>query len=77
MNTLDRAKQIQIVATLVEGNSLRSVVRMTGVRRTTIPHLLVELGAVCSAYQDKVFRNLSLTRIQCDEIWSFVGCRSD
>lgn len=76
MNKLDRAKQIQIVAALVEGNSLRSVVRMTGVHRTTIQHLLVELGAACSAYQDKVFRNLRLTKIQCDEIWSFVGCKA-
>lgn len=43
MNKLDREKQIQIVSALVEGNSLRSVVRMTGVHRTTIQHLLVEL----------------------------------
>jgi hypothetical protein len=44
---------------------------MTGVHRTTIQKLLVELGAACSAYQDKVFRNLKCQRIQCDEIWSF------
>lgn len=34
--------------------------------------LLVEVGAVCSDYEDRVFRNLKLKRIQCDEIWSFV-----
>ena len=50
-------------------------VRMTGVHRTTIQKLLVELGAACSAYQDKTFRNLNCKRIQCDEIWSFVGCK--
>ena len=60
---------------LIEGNSLRSTVRMTGVHRTTIQKLLVELGAACSAYQDKTLRNLTLRRIQCDEIWSFVGCK--
>ncbi|MGD0017297.1 MAG: IS1 family transposase [Verrucomicrobiia bacterium] len=75
MNKLSIEKRIQAVAALVEGNSLRSVVRMTGVHRTTIQKLLVELGVACSAYQDKVFRNLKLRRIQCDEIWSFVGCK--
>ena len=60
---------------LVEGNSLRATTRMTGTHRGGIQKLLVELGAVCSAYQDKVFRNLEFTRIQCDEIWAFVGCK--
>jgi len=75
MNKLSKEERIRVVAALVEGNSLRSVVRMTGIHRTTIQKLLVELGAACSAYQDKVFRNLKLNRIQCDEIWSFVGCK--
>lgn len=45
---------------------------MTGVHRTTIQKLLLELGAACSAYQDKAFVNLKCKRVQCDEIWSFV-----
>jgi IS1 family transposase len=49
---------------------------MTGVHRTTIQNLLVELGAACSQYQDKVMRNLKLNRIQCDEIWQYVGCKA-
>jgi IS1 family transposase len=48
---------------------------MTGVHRTTIQKLLVELGAACSAYQDKTMRNLKCKRLQCDEIWAFVGCK--
>jgi len=48
---------------------------MTGASKNTIAKLLRELGAACSAYQDKVFRNLKLKRLQCDEIWSFVGCK--
>jgi IS1 family transposase len=75
MNTLSIEEKVRVVACLVEGNSLRATVRMTGVHRTTIQKLLVELGAVCSAYQDKVFRNLKLTRLQCDEIWAFIGCK--
>lgn len=72
MNKLSTEERMRVVAALVEGNSLRSVTRMTGVHRTTIMKLLADLGAACSAYQDKVFRNLPCKRIQCDEIWSFV-----
>ena len=72
MNKLSKEEQVRVVACLVEGNSLRATVRMTGIHRTTIQKLLVELGAARSAYQDKVFRNLNCKRVQCDEIWSFV-----
>src|SRR5690349_25110927 len=72
MNRLPKAKQVQVVAALVEGNSIRATVRMTGVAKNTVVKLLVDLGAACSAYQDAALRNLSCKRIQCDEIWSFV-----
>jgi len=75
MNKLSIEEKVRVVACLVEGNSLRATTRMTGTHRSAIQKLLVELGATCSAYQDKVFRNLKLTRIQCDEIWAFVGCK--
>jgi IS1 family transposase len=29
------------------------------------------VGKACSEYQNKVFRNLTCKRLQCDEIWSF------
>ncbi len=75
MNKLKTAERKQVVAALVEGNSLRAVTRMTGVHRTTVMKLLTDLGAACSDYQDKAFRNLKCQRIQCDEIWSFVGAK--
>lgn len=75
MNKLSTEEKVRVVACLVEGNSLRATVRMTGVHRTTVQKLLVELGAACSAYQDKALRSLKCKRLQCDEIWSFVGCK--
>ena len=75
MNELSTENRKRIVAALVEGSSMRAVSRMTGASRNTINKLLIDLGMACSAYQDKVFRNLPLKRIQCDEIWSFVGCK--
>jgi len=72
MNKLSIEEQKQVIAALVEGNSLRAVTRMTGVHRTTVIKLLCDLGRACSEYQDKAFRNLRLKRLRCDEIWSFV-----
>ena len=71
MNKLKREKQKQVVAALVEGNSIRATVRMTGVAKNTIVKLLADLGMACAEYQDRVFKNLPCKRIQCDEIWSF------
>lgn len=75
MNRLDPARQAQVVRALVEGNSIRSTVRMTGVAKNTIAKLLIELGAACSAYMDKVMRGLPCENIQVDEIWSFIGAK--
>jgi IS1 family transposase len=75
MNKLDSAKRAQVVAALVEGNSIRSTVRMTGVAKNTVAKLMVELGAACSEYLNANLVNLSCQRIQCDEIWSFVGAK--
>ncbi len=71
MNKLPNAKREQVIAALVEGNSIRATVRMTGVAKNTIVKLLADLGTACSEYQDKAFVNLTCSRIQCDEIWSF------
>jgi IS1 family transposase len=71
MNRLTADKRRQVIAALVEGNSIRATVRMTGVAKNTVTKLLVDLGTVCSVYQDRTMRDLSCKRIQCDEIWSF------
>lgn len=75
MNRLDATSRAQVIRCLVDGNSMRATRRITGVARNTIDKLLVELGAACSAYQDRTLRNLRSLRIQVDECWSFVGCK--
>lgn len=71
MNRLSTERRAQIVAALVEGNSIRATCRMTGAAKNTVTKLLVELGEACSAYQDETLRNLTTERVQCDEIWAF------
>src|SRR5438094_1488103 len=75
MNRLSIEKRSQIVSALVEGCSIRAIVRMTGASKNTIAKLLVQLGSACSEYMDKHLVNLSCERVQVDEIWSFVGAK--
>jgi IS1 family transposase len=71
MNRLTQTQRVQVLAALVEGNSIRATVRMTGVAKNTVVKLLADVGQACADYQDKTLRDLPCKRIQCDEIWSF------
>src|SRR5208282_4888111 len=71
MNRLSTERRAQVVGCLVEGMSIRSTVRVTGVAKNTIVKLLEDLGQACSDYQDRTLRNLPTRIIECDEIWSF------
>jgi IS1 family transposase len=76
MNHLSKEQRIRVVAALVEGNSLRSTSRMTGVARNTVTTLLLGLAEACAGYHDRHVRNLKVRRLQCDEIWNFVGAKA-
>jgi hypothetical protein len=71
MNKLKPEKQKQIIAALIEGNSIRATCRMTDTAKGTVLKLLADVGKACTEYQDKIFHDLTCKRIQCDEIWSF------
>ncbi len=71
MNRLATEKRAQIVGSLVEGNSIRATVRMTGAAKNTVAKLLVDLGKACAEYQDEVMRDLPCRTLQADEIWAF------
>ena len=71
MNRLPISKRVAVVSALVEGNSLRSTCRMTGVAMNTVLKLLAELGAASARYHDENVRNVAAKRIQCDEIWQY------
>jgi len=75
MNSLPLAKRAQILALLVEGNSISATCRITGAAKMTVLKLLADVGEACAKYQDENLRNLPCKRIQCDEIWAFVGAK--
>lgn len=71
MNRLSTEKRAQVIGCLVEGNSIRATVRITGVAKNTITKLLADLGEACTAYQDEALRDLPCQTIECDEMWGF------
>src|SRR6266567_3844407 len=76
MKRLSMEQKIRVVAALVEGNSIRSTVRMTGVAKNTVLKLVLDLAEVCAAYHNRNVRNLRVRRLQCDEIWQYVGAKA-
>lgn len=73
MYTLSSRKRLSVIASLLEGNSVRSTERMTGVHRDTICRLLVEVGEHCAEVLDSRMRNVRCEHVQCDELWTYVG----
>ena len=72
-NVLPPQKQVAVLSALVEGSSVRSTERMTGVHRDTILRLMVRVGNGCANLLDETMRDLPCTRLELDELWAFVG----
>lgn len=75
MNKLSTERRTEIVAALVEGNSVRATCPITGAAKGTVLKLLAELGRACAKHHNATVRNVEAKRVQCDEIWSFVGVK--
>jgi IS1 family transposase len=74
-NELKSETKAQVVSMLCEGNSIRSVERMTGIHRDTIMRLGVRVGTACAKIQDEKMRGLGCKQIEVDEIWGFIGAK--
>ena len=75
MNRLTVQQRASILGMLVEGNSLRSCARMADVSLNTVTKLLVDIGEACEQFHKERVNNVRVRRLQCDEIWSFVGSK--
>jgi IS1 family transposase len=72
-NILPLEKQVTVIHALAEGNSIRSIERMTNIHRDTIMRLGVKVGESCQSLLDEKMRNLELGSVEVDEIWGFIG----
>jgi IS1 family transposase len=67
---VDKAEQVLVL--LVEGCSINTIERVTGVHHGTILKLLVVVGEKCEKIMGRMVVNVPVTDVQCDEIWAFV-----
>src|SRR5690242_2243711 len=74
-NVLPKEKRVAVIAALAEGNSIRSVERMTGIHRDTVMRLGVKVGTACEQILSEKMNALDSTRIEVDEIWGYVGAK--
>jgi transposase-like protein/IS1 family transposase len=65
-------KATRIVELLIEGCSLRSTERITGVSLHTILKLLVVLGEKCERFLENRIKSVPVKDVECDELWCFV-----
>jgi IS1 family transposase len=75
VNRLIIAKRVQVLSALVEGVSINATCRMSGVAKHTVLNLLRDLGCAAAEYHHRNVRGLRVCRLQCDEIWAFVGAK--
>ncbi len=64
-----------VINLLVEGCSIRSIQRLTGIDQNTIMKILVLAGDRCERLLESKVQSVPLANVQCDEIWVFVGCK--
>ena len=76
MNRLSIQERTRIINALLEGNGIRAAARMHNCSPVTVLKLLADVGIACAAYHDLNVRGLRVHRLQCDEIWSFVGAKA-
>jgi IS1 family transposase len=75
MNKMSTERQAAVLRCLVEGNSIRATVRLTGAAKNTVTKLLRDVGAHCINHHDRFVQNVQAKRVQCDEIWAFCGAK--
>jgi IS1 family transposase len=73
MSQLSRDQQIQVIGALIEGVSIRSVERMTGIHRDTIMRLGARVGRGCAELHDRTMVGIRTGRLELDELWAYVG----
>jgi IS1 family transposase len=72
---LEFEKLVLCLRMLLEGNSIRSTERLTGVHRDTIMYSMADAGHACEDFLAERIQGIAVEDVQADEIWGFVGCK--
>ncbi|HST52872.1 MAG TPA: hypothetical protein VLJ61_12745 [Pyrinomonadaceae bacterium] len=72
---LSDKKCVQVLHSLIEGMSVRSTERITGIHRDTILDILVFAGNKCEKLLEEKLQAIPVSDVQADEMWGFVYCK--
>ena len=75
MRQLPIKSRAMILKMLCEGMSMRATARLADVSFNTVAKLLIDAGAVCADLHDERVQNVTASKVQCDEIWSFTAAK--
>ena len=72
---IDQDRAVMALKMLLEGMSIRATERITSLHRDTICDLILTVGDNCKSFLERTVSGVEVNDVQCDEIWSFVGCK--
>src|SRR2546425_13317981 len=73
---LSEEKSLMVLRLLLEGNSIRSIERITGIEKKTITRVLLNAGEHCEQLMSRKIKNIAVKDVEADEIWGFVQCKN-
>jgi transposase-like protein/IS1 family transposase len=71
-STIPMDKVEQVLQLLIEGCSVRSTERISGLHRDTILKVLVAAGEKCEKLMGRLIVNVPVKDVQADEMWGFI-----
>src|SRR5258705_4835357 len=72
---LNEDKALLCLTLLLEGNSVRSIERITGVAKQTVLNLLLLAGERCERVMGQRIKGVAVKDVEADEMWGFVGMK--
>jgi IS1 family transposase len=73
MYVLDHKKQLAVLRLLIDGSSVSTTSRFTGVHRDTCTRLMTRFANACQKFLNLEMRDLQLNHVEIDELWTY--CR--
>lgn len=77
MNSLNRYDQLLILKLVCRSSGINDIVEITGHSPNTVRRHLAQFGEALTAMHDRLVRDISPTRVEVDEIWSYVYAKRE
>jgi len=75
-NVLPFHVRVRIIATLIEGTSIRGTARQTHTNKDAVMSLGLKVGLGCMRLHNQLVTGARIKRIEVDEVWTYVGAHA-